>query len=488
MLSCLWYCKSTIFQANHNCFGVTSGFFPVVCDTAKVRFFKQITTCVNAIIYNLPLFVILQKYDFSSKSQPISLERKETSSCLWYCKSTIFQANHNDKANKLFKIGVVCDTAKVRFFKQITTYSKELYLPCRLFVILQKYDFSSKSQRSRQRPFRDKRCLWYCKSTIFQANHNEFNTFRSFSAVVCDTAKVRFFKQITTRELTKYLQIKLFVILQKYDFSSKSQRSIEEVTDRVRCLWYCKSTIFQANHNMMVSHHFNAEVVCDTAKVRFFKQITTVVHTLLYFLLLFVILQKYDFSSKSQPILCGIHPCLSCLWYCKSTIFQANHNTIWFLMSHNSLFVILQKYDFSSKSQPDIQLTSSYISCLWYCKSTIFQANHNISLRQLMIEALFVILQKYDFSSKSQQRPSFSTLEYSCLWYCKSTIFQANHNLFLELVYKLPAVCDTAKVRFFKQITTKFDLLHSHLELFVILQKYDFSSKSQLDMTCVYSL
>ena len=329
MLSCLWYCKSTIFQANHNCFGVTSGFFPVVCDTAKVRFFKQITTCVNAIIYNLPLFVILQKYDFSSKSQPISLERKETSSCLWYCKSTIFQANHNDKANKLFKIGVVCDTAKVRFFKQITTYSKELYLPCRLFVILQKYDFSSKSQRSRQRPFRDKRCLWYCKSTIFQANHNEFNTFRSFSAVVCDTAKVRFFKQITTRELTKYLQIKLFVILQKYDFSSKSQRSIEEVTDRVRCLWYCKSTIFQANHNMMVSHHFNAEVVCDTAKVRFFKQITTVVHTLLYFLLLFVILQKYDFSSKSQPTPIIRDYCEGCLWYCKSTIFQANHNRIY---------------------------------------------------------------------------------------------------------------------------------------------------------------
>ena len=224
MLSCLWYCKSTIFQANHNCFGVTSGFFPVVCDTAKVRFFKQITTCVNAIIYNLPLFVILQKYDFSSKSQPISLERKETSSCLWYCKSTIFQANHNDKANKLFKIGVVCDTAKVRFFKQITTYSKELYLPCRLFVILQKYDFSSKSQQRPSFSTLEYSCLWYCKSTIFQANHNLFLELVYKLPAVCDTAKVRFFKQITTKFDLLHSHLELFVILQKYDFSSKSQR------------------------------------------------------------------------------------------------------------------------------------------------------------------------------------------------------------------------------------------------------------------------
>ena len=67
---------------------------------------------------------------------------------------------------------------------------------------------------------------------------------------------------------------------------------------------------------------------------------------------------------------------------------------------------------------------------------------------------LFVILQKYDFSSKSQ----------------RSSIF----------FNSLSAVCDTAKVRFFKQITTIEVIYHSLLQLFVILQKYDFSSKSQL--------
>ena len=66
-----------------------------VCDTAKVRFFKQITTLSCHARTSLALFVILQKYDFSSKSQPLTYDNAF--------------------------IPAVCDTAKVRFFKQITT-------------------------------------------------------------------------------------------------------------------------------------------------------------------------------------------------------------------------------------------------------------------------------------------------------------------------------------------------------------------------------
>ena len=71
---------------------------------------------------------------------------------------------------------------------------------------------------------------------------------REFSAV-CDTAKVRFFKQITTLQANAVYPLRLFVILQKYDFSSKSQQAVKDVT--------------------------TGDAVCDTAKVRFFKQITT---------------------------------------------------------------------------------------------------------------------------------------------------------------------------------------------------------------------
>ena len=170
----------------------------------------------------------------------------------------------------------------------------------KLFAILQKYDFSSKSQLVMSHYLIGLCCLRYCKSTIFQANHNSSGVLLLSCIVVCDTAKVRFFKQITTEDVT--------------------------VTLSKCCLRYCKSTIFQANHNIFFSYIIYNIVVCDTAKVRFFKQITTDGVMDVIFNMLFAILQKYDFSSKSQP-----HPNYwpvpqRCLRYCKSTIFQANHN------------------------------------------------------------------------------------------------------------------------------------------------------------------
>ena len=96
------------------------------------------------------------------------------------------------------------------------------------------------------------------------------------------------------------MAFKLFAILQKYDFSSKSQLMNTGLADGTRCLRYCKSTIFQANHNSRWFLTSSKRVVCDTAKVRFFKQITT-------------------------AGCCG-GAAAGCLRYCKSTIFQANHN------------------------------------------------------------------------------------------------------------------------------------------------------------------
>ena len=169
------------------------------------------------------MFVILQKYDFSSKSQQ--------------------RPYHHEY------ILDVCDTAKVRFFKQITTQYPNMCIYLR--------------------------CLWYCKSTIFQANHNRQDYNPAKAIDVCDTAKVRFFKQITTDKTTTQPRQLMFVILQKYDFSSKSQPTRQHWTLCHRCLWYCKSTIFQANHNLYFHFVSSFWDVCDTAKVRFFKQITT---------------------------------------------------------------------------------------------------------------------------------------------------------------------------------------------------------------------
>ena len=250
-------------------------------------------------------------------------------SCLRYCKSTIFQANHNASVSGAMRNPVVCDTAKVRFFKQITTKPQHRNLSSWLFAILQKYDFSSKSQ---------------------------------LPALIAAGASM------------------LFAILQKYDFSSKSQPRGMGIKQPHSCLRYCKSTIFQANHNCSYYNYSLYLVVCDTAKVRFFKQITTNAWRPLYIALLFAILQKYDFSSKSQLVRLRLRYCM--------------------------LFAILQKYDFSSKSQRNWTRRAACECCLRYCKSTIFQANHNTTSVLTAIFLLFAILEKYDFSSKSQLQAS----------------------------------------------------------------------------------
>ena len=162
-------------------------------------------------------------YEFSSKSQLAICLRTSAIGCLRYCKCTSFQANHN-------------------LFYNIINWVW-------LFAILQMYEFSSKSQHEQRDKLLVIRCLRYCKCTSFQANHNCSPCWYWFVWVVCDTANVRVFKQITTGELEVSQRRRLFAILQMYEFSSKSQPNCAVRLFKQRCLRYCKCTSFQANHN-----------------------------------------------------------------------------------------------------------------------------------------------------------------------------------------------------------------------------------------------
>ena len=86
-------------------------------------FLKSLYLFVVQIDMTFKLFAILQKYEFSSKSQQQEMQNNVLTSCLRYCKSTSFQANHNSSNRPMERQHVVCDTAKVRVFKQITTLS-----------------------------------------------------------------------------------------------------------------------------------------------------------------------------------------------------------------------------------------------------------------------------------------------------------------------------------------------------------------------------
>ena len=146
-------------------------------------------------------------------------------SCCWYHKGTIFQANHNRCYINHFTFIVVVDTTKVQFFKQITT-TVIIQSSCPVLLLIpQRYNFSSKSQRKVDGRWQSGRCCWYHKGTIFQANHNGATSRRWCRCVVVDTTKVQFFKQITTGPLRSGCYWWLLLIPQRYNFSSKSQRS-----------------------------------------------------------------------------------------------------------------------------------------------------------------------------------------------------------------------------------------------------------------------
>ena len=169
--------------------------------------------------------------------------------------------------------------------------------------------------------------------------------------VVADTTKVRIFKQITTISKNEKELKELLLIPQRYEFSSKSQRLLPWCRKLKRCCWYHKGTNFQANHNRRITLKKKLIVVADTTKVRIFKQITT----------------PPQYISQSR----------CCCWYHKGTNFQANHN--WSICKYfgAQLLLIPQRYEFSSKSQLTEKSPIFVKSCCWYHKGTNFQANHN---------------------------------------------------------------------------------------------------------------
>ena len=184
-------------------------------------------------------------------------------------------------------------------------YNFVLYLLptlCAISVVVATAKVRIFKQITTRRHFRPLACCCCCyrKGTNFQANHNSTGGAYKAIAVVVATAKVRIFKQITTAPTHRHHSPALLLLPQRYEFSSKSQLDMEEKLDGVGCCCYRKGTNFQANHNSPVVVKITNSVVVATAKVRIFKQITTGFRTLQFAFWLLLLPQRYEFSSKSQ--------------------------------------------------------------------------------------------------------------------------------------------------------------------------------------------
>ena len=247
----------------------------------------------------------------------------------------------------------------------------------------------------------------------------------------------------------------MLLLPQRYEFSSKSQqtrsectgRSVVVATAKVRifkqittnslgvhrqkcCCCYRKGTNFQANHNTLGS------VPRDN--------------------MLLLLPQRYEFSSKSQ--LHSISPSVVCCCCCyrKGTNFQANHNNFVISTLNFLLLLLPQRYEFSSKSQRLEGAETTRPRCCCYRKGTNFQANHNYLLNIFDVFLLLLLPQRYEFSSKSQPIDGKEQIVTGCCCYRKGTNFQANHNARLRQFSACGVVVATAKVRIFKQVTTRY--------------------------------
>ena len=159
-----------------------------------------------------------------------------------------------------------------------------------------------------------------------------------------------------------------------------------------------------------------------------------------------MILQRYTFGSKSQLKAFKNSPCVSCLWYCKDIHLEANHN-------HQQLSVeeLYVAYDIA-KIYIWKQITTYPDKTEW----------HNM---------LLMILQRYTFGSKSQPNWKTWTGVSCCLWYCKDIHLEANHNSSLKITLLSFVAYDIAKIYIWKQITTTWSLELYQQALLMILQR-----------------
>ena len=117
-------------------------------------------------------------------------------------------------------------------------------------------------------------------------------------------------------------------------------------------------------------------------------------------------------------------------------------------------------------------------------KVRFFKQITTLSVLLLLDWLLLLIPQRYDFSSKSQLVATLSIALTVVVNTTKVRFFKQITTRFCQQRYILMVVVNTTKVRFFKQITTHIKKTYENNVLLLIPQRYDFSSKSQPYREC----
>ena len=89
-------------------------------------------------------------------------------------------------------------------------------------------------------------------------------------------------------------------MVQRYKFESKSQRFFTFSFENVGCFQWSKDTNLKANHNQAAEIDGSPIVVFNGPKIQIWKQITTDGLIFCHIVVLFSMVQRYKFESKSQ--------------------------------------------------------------------------------------------------------------------------------------------------------------------------------------------
>ena len=143
--------------------------------------------------------------------------------------------------------------------------------------------------------------------------------------------------------------------------------------------------------------------------------------------------------------------------------------------------MVTQRYQFESNSQRNHRHRSCVVWCLWSHKDTNLKAIHNCGTASVHRCRVFMVTQRYQFESNSQQFTSDGVAVCWCLWSHKDTNLKAIHNISHSVCPATFGVYGHTKIPIWKQFTTRLHCSPQSCQVFMVTQRYQFESNSQQD-------
>ena len=298
--SCDWSFKELNITAIHNAWCINRRDSLVVTDLSKNSILQRFTTSYHKTLSLLPLWLIFQRTQYYSDSQPRGCLLYSISGCDWSFKELNITAIHNcidirkhpwqscDWSFKELNITAIHNnnTKYSRQFEVVTDLSKNSILQ----RFTTRYVVNAKGAR-----------LWLIKELNITAIHNDISHRDLKHRVVTDLSK----NSILQRFTTKWWSL-----------------------NRDKCCdWSFKELNITAIHNKRINNSLGCTVVTDLSKNSILQRFTTKFSYWLINTKLWLIFQRTQYYSDSQPVVVFPKKATSCDWSFKELNITAIHNT-----------------------------------------------------------------------------------------------------------------------------------------------------------------